>query len=84
MTKEKLKEEWGTYLRTVQTPNSFEDMAFDWFYSKLQEIRSEDMRVLEEKIEDIEIGYGEDSLLEFKASNRMRDTILDLIKQDNE
>lgn len=55
MTKEKLKEQWNNNFANLATDPIFFDSIFDWFYSKLQEIRSEDMRGLSNKFEGL--GY---------------------------
>jgi len=78
MTKEKLKEEWDRLCLldieqggwNVPYEGIIEDKAFDWFYSKLQEIRSEDMRGLSNKFEGL--GYMTLTLGE----------VLTIIKQD--
>ncbi len=58
MTKEKLKEEWDRLVESMwKTTNINEavDKTFDFFYSKLQEIREEDRRGLSNKIENLEL-----------------------------
>lgn len=92
MIKEKLQEEWGKHLRTAQTPNSFEDMALDFFYSKLQEIRSEDRRVFRDNIiskvqifeADLQSRLGVNDTFEIEDKIEAVRKILDLIKQNND
>ena len=73
MTKEKLKEEWDRLVESMwKTTNINEavDKTFDFFYSKLQEIREEDRRGLSNKFEGL--GYMTLTLGE----------VLTIIKQD--
>jgi len=59
-------------------PDIHPDKVSDWWLSKIEQIRKEDVERVRTEIQDIEVSYGEDSLREFKAGERMRDCILEI------
>lgn len=83
--KETIREEWARLCRLSAAEGGFDangatlvEKSFIWWLSKIEQIRKEDVERVRTEIQDIEVSYGEDSLREFKAGERMRDCILEI------
>jgi len=89
--KEELIKEWKEFLSQQSIDNKIccepiidiEELS-DWWLSKLEQIRKEDMERVEEKIENIRFSYPPNSEREILAQKQIKDEVLSIIKQEND